>query len=86
MRVVKTVGAILATYFVVNFIWAAFAISTNSKYKAEIKNTVRLIYTSQIIALVNMKDLTSLLIKDTKHKIYKEKTFKPLSSQEFTDD
>ena len=64
MKLISTCGSLIASYFIINFAWATYVINTNSQYKEEIKETMSLIYTSQLISFGNMKDLTGLLIKD----------------------
>tara|TARA_Y100001968_G_C19051506_1_gene569368 strand:+ start:414 stop:668 length:255 start_codon:yes stop_codon:yes gene_type:complete len=72
MKLMKTLSSIIAAYFIINFAWASYVINTNSKFQSEVEETMRLIYTSQVIALINMRDLTILLINDAKYKL-KEK-------------
>ncbi|KGG16149.1 MULTISPECIES: hypothetical protein [unclassified Prochlorococcus] len=69
MKVIKTIGALLIAYFIVNFGFAYLAISTNSRYKDEIKEAIRFAFVTQKYSIESMKDLTSLLIKDARNRI-----------------
>ncbi len=69
MKVIKVLGTLLLSYFILNFGLGFVALSTNSKYKEEIQEAIRFSFITQKYSFKSMKNLTGLLIKDARNRI-----------------
>tara|TARA_Y100001968_G_scaffold217792_1_gene200384 strand:+ start:594 stop:827 length:234 start_codon:yes stop_codon:yes gene_type:complete len=65
-KTIAKLASAFAFYLIVLAIWSAVLIASKSEFTNQIKFTLYTIYKAQFTTLVNVKDLTGLLIKDAK--------------------
>ena len=67
-RALKNFASAFAFYIMLLCLWSGIAIGTKSELTSQIKFTLYSIYKSQFSTIVNVKDLTILLIEDVQNK------------------
>tara|TARA_Y100001968_G_scaffold262614_1_gene250962 strand:- start:3215 stop:3445 length:231 start_codon:yes stop_codon:yes gene_type:complete len=68
-KTIMKLASAFAFYIMILCLWSGIAIATKSQLNNQIKFTLYSMYKSQFATLVNVKDLTILLIKDAKIKL-----------------